>query len=96
MQSRKSFQANKPESQMNDVELTISLSLICLQMSSKTAADLILSLSGRVTIISRPQETYALTIALCQKKNWWSKVSSRAGLPAVASPVQTYESLKAR
>lgn len=58
-------------------------------MSSKTAADLILSLSGRVTIISRPQETYAVTIALCQKKNLWCKVSTRAGLPAVASQIDT-------
>lgn len=58
----------------------------CSHMSSKTAADFIVSLPDRVTIVTRPEETYAMTIALCQKTKWWNKFSSRAGLAVRAQP----------
>ena len=58
----------------------------CSHMSSKKAADFIVSLPDRVTIVTRPEETYAMTIALCQKTKWWNKFSSRAGLAVRAKP----------
>eukprot|EP00977_Amphora_coffeiformis_P023426 scaffold13351_cov200-Amphora_coffeaeformis.AAC.7 len=58
----------------------------CSHMSSKTAADFIVSLPDRVTIVTRPEESYAMTIALCQKTKWWNKFSSRAGLAVRAKP----------
>ena len=58
----------------------------CNHMSSKKAADFIVSLPDRVTIVSRPQESYAMTIALCQKTKWWNRFASRAGLAIRATP----------
>jgi C-terminal processing protease CtpA/Prc len=56
----------------------------CSHMTSKHAADLIKSLSDRVTIVSRPQEYYAMTLAFSKKTKWWRRFSSRAGTPVKA------------
>ena len=57
----------------------------CSHMTSKKAAEFIVSLPDRVTIISRPQESYAMTIALCQKIKWWNRFAPRAGLAVRAT-----------
>ena len=57
----------------------------CSHMNSKKAADYIKSLPDRVTIISRPHHSFAMTLALCQKTKWWTRFGSRAGLPVKAS-----------
>lgn len=66
----------------------------CAHMSSKTAGELIGMSSDRVTIISRPEASYALTIALEEHTQWWKKLAiGGIGVGLAAGAVGTIQAL---
>jgi predicted metalloprotease with PDZ domain len=59
-------------------------------MDAEAVAQIIASSNERVTIVSKPQmycrqeESYAVTLALCEHKTWWKNVLFGAGVAAGA------------